>query len=223
MSPERRRNGRIIAEVPDDWKQVRRVLAVRLDNLGDVVMTGPALRTLRHALPDAEITLMVTPLGSRIATLLPWVDRLLVHRPVWQDAAGTMLFDPAREQGLVRDIRAGCYDAAVIFTSFSQSPYPPAYVCYLAGAPIRLGQSKEFGGSILSHWVRPLPDDTHQVDRNLHLLKSSGFPAQGRHLELAIPREVQDAADRLLADSGIAQDAPFIALAPGASCAAPDV
>jgi ADP-heptose:LPS heptosyltransferase len=78
------------------------------------------------------------------------------------------------------------FDAAIIFTSFLQSPYPPAYVCYLAGITVRAGQSQEFGGSLLTHWVRPLPDRTHQVDRNLFLLESLGVEIAGRHLEVRL-------------------------------------
>lgn len=205
---------------PDVWKDVRRILAIRLDNLGDVVMTGPALRTLRRTLPAAEITFMVTPVGSQIARLLPWVDDIIVHRPVWQDLSGALPLDPDRELALVSRIQQGQYDAAVIFTSFSQSPYPPAYVCYLARIPIRLGQSKEFGGSVLSQWVKPPPDETHQVDRNLHLLESAGFVADGRYLELTVPQEVQAEADARLTQAGVPPHEPFIALTPGASCAA---
>src|SRR5437763_1551755 len=46
--PKRMRScGRRLAMQPDGWQQVRRVLVVRPDNIGDVVMLGPALRTLR--------------------------------------------------------------------------------------------------------------------------------------------------------------------------------
>jgi ADP-heptose:LPS heptosyltransferase len=121
---------------------------------------------------------------------------------------------------LVETIRAHGFDAAIIFTSFSQSPYPPAYVCYLAGVPIRLGQSKEFGGSLLSQWVKPPLDSVHQVDRNLHLLEMAGFSVAERHLELNVPDDVQRSADCLLYTVGVDPDAPFIVLAPGASCAA---
>ncbi|MDQ4077193.1 MAG: glycosyltransferase family 9 protein [Chloroflexota bacterium] len=205
---------------PNGWENVRRILAIRLDNIGDVVMLGPALRTLRQALPEASITLMASPGGSQVASLLPWVDDVMVHRAIWQDASGTMPLDPAREQALVETIWARGFDAAVIFTSFSQSPYPPAYVCYLAGVPVRLGQSKEFGGSLLSQSVKPLPDDVHQVDRNLHLLESAGFSVAGRHLELSVPSDIQSKADCLLCHIGVDPYAPFIVLAPGASCAA---
>lgn len=200
------------------WDGIRNVLAVRLDNIGDVVMTGPALRALRRRLPDARITLMASPAGSQVAPLLPWVDDVMTLRAVWQDASGAMPLDPAREADLVEAVRARGFGAAVIFTSFSQSPYPPAYLCYLAGVPVRIGQSREFGGSVLSHPVAPAPHGGHQVDRNLHLVEATGIPAAGGHLELAVPEAVQRETDDLLQHRGVGPDAPFIAVAPGASC-----
>jgi len=206
--------------LPELWQNVRRLLVIRLDNIGDIVMIGPALRVLRQALPAARITLMASPAGSQVAPLLPWIDEVLVHRALWQDASGSMGLDPAAELDLVAALRARAFDAAVIFTSFSQSPYPPAYVCYLAGIPIRVGQSKEFGGSVLSQWVKPLSDGAHQVDRNLFLLEQAGFALAGRRLELCLPGAAQEAAARQLAALGLAPEAPFIVLASGASCPA---
>jgi lipopolysaccharide heptosyltransferase II len=198
----------------------RRILAVRLDNIGDVIMLGPALRALRQAFPEAQITLLASPAGSQIAPLLPWIDRVLVWQAIWQDVGGGLPFDPEREQRLVEILRAGRFDAAWVFTSFSQSPYPPAYACYLAGIPVRLGLSKEFGGGVLSHWGKSPADAGHQVDRNLALVASAGFPIAGRHLELRLAGDIQSEADWLLRESGVDPAQPFIVLAPGASCAA---
>jgi ADP-heptose:LPS heptosyltransferase len=203
-----------------NWENYRRVVVVRLDNIGDVIMIGPALRALKKALPGIHITLMASPAGSQVAPLLPWVDDVLVDRVVWQDASWTMPFDPEREFERIETLRAHQFDAAIIFTSFSQSPFPPAYACYLAGIPVRIGQSKEFGGSVLSHWKRAVPDSTHQVDRNLSLLEDTGLPLEGRHLELHVPGEIQVRADDLLNSVGVDPQAPFVILAPGASCAA---
>lgn len=197
-----------------------RVLVVRLDNIGDVIMLGPALRAIRANLPRAAITLMATPGGSQAAPLLPWVDDVMVHRVLWQDISGAWPLDPARELGLVEEIRQRGFDAAIIFTSFTQSPHPPAYICYLAGIPLRIAQSKEFGGGVLTQWVRPLGDESHQVDRSLHLLRSAGFELAGTHLEVRVPEDAQARADELLAVAGIGPGRPFIALAPGASAAA---
>src|SRR5207249_6845425 len=95
----------------DAWRGVRQVLAVRLDNIGDIVMLGPALRTLREVLPHARITLIASPAGSQVAPLLPWVNDVLTERVVWQDASGGMPLDPGRELGLVETIRARDFDA----------------------------------------------------------------------------------------------------------------
>ncbi len=206
--------------MPEPWSGARRLLAVRLDNIGDVVMLGPALRALKKALPDSSITLMASPAGSQAVPLLPWVDEAMVVRALWQDAHGQMPFDPQREERLVESIRAGNFDVAIIFTSFSQSPYPPAYACYLAGVPVRIGQSREFGGAVLSHSVPPPPDSTHQVDRNLNLLQGTGIGPAGRHLELRIPSQGEAAARALLRQAGIKEGEPFVALVPGATASA---
>jgi ADP-heptose:LPS heptosyltransferase/hemerythrin superfamily protein len=205
---------------PPGWEGVRRVLAVRLDNVGDVVMLGPALRAVRRGLPGATVTLLCSPAGSQAAPLLAEVDDVLVHRAVWQDASGSMPLDPARELALVDRLRDGRHDAALVFTSFGQTPHTPAYACYLAGIPIRVGESKEFGGSVLSVAAPPLPDAAHQVDRNVHLVEAAGFAADGRHLALRLPPGAGAAAAGALAGAGVDPGRPYAVVAPGASAAA---
>ena len=56
--------------VPEAWRGIRRVLVVRLDNLGDVLMTGPVLRTLRESIPGAHLTLMASPAGEDVLAQL---------------------------------------------------------------------------------------------------------------------------------------------------------
>jgi ADP-heptose:LPS heptosyltransferase len=205
---------------PIHWPGVRRVLLVRPDNLGDVVMLTPALRALRRAAPGAELHLLASPVGSGLAPTLPGLDGVLTVSPVWQDTSGGPAQDPDREARLVETLRAGRYDAMLVFTSFSQSPWPAAYAGYLAGIPVRAGLSKEFGGSLLSHWVTPPPDELHQVDRCLHLLAALGVPGAGHHLELNVPEAAREQARDVLARLGLRADGRFAMLAPGASCPA---
>jgi ADP-heptose:LPS heptosyltransferase len=204
----------------DLMKDLRRILAVRLDNIGDVVMLGPALQALRMHYPTAEITLLASPSGAQTAPLLPWIDRFIEHRPVWQDASDSMAFDPIREERFIEALRQRAFEAAFLFTSFSQSCYPPAYAAYLAGIPVRIGQAADFGGSVLTDCVKPLPVAAHQVDRNLHLLESVGLPAVERKLRLVVPPEAEASIDQILRGFAIKEQERFILLAPGASCAA---
>ncbi|HWO93689.1 MAG TPA: glycosyltransferase family 9 protein, partial [Dehalococcoidia bacterium] len=187
-----------------DWQRIERALVVRLDNIGDVVMLTPALRALREAAPRAHITLLASPAGAQVAPMLPWVDDVIVERAVWQDISGTPGCGQERDQALIRRLAEGEFEVAFIFTSFSQSPYPPAYACYLAGIPVRVGQSKEFGGQVLTHWLRSCPDETHQVERNLALLRHVGIVASDGQMELRLGPDVLEAAAGLLARAGLA-------------------
>src|SRR5690606_29321977 len=67
------------------WREARRLLIVRADNIGDIVMAGPALRALREALPSARLTLLASPAGAEAAALLPWLDDVIAWRVLWQD------------------------------------------------------------------------------------------------------------------------------------------
>jgi len=121
---------------------------------------------------------------------------------------------------MIADLAARRFDAALIFTSFSQTPHVPGYVCYLAGIPLRAGESKEFGGSTLTDEQRGAPDDLHQAERNLRLVEHLGFPVRDRRLAMALPPEAHAAVPRLLAAAGLDPGAPFVLLHPGASAAA---
>ncbi|ARV59750.1 glycosyl transferase [Nostocales cyanobacterium HT-58-2] len=179
---------------------LRNILVMRLDNIGDVIMTSPALRAIKENLPECSLTLMASPGGAQAAELLPWVDAVLPWRVVWQDL-GKLDFDPAREWELVRRLQAGKFDAAIIFTSFSQSPHPAGFLCYLAGIPLRVGESKEAGNGVLTLEVPSAPDEIHQVERNLRLIEAAGFEVRDRSLCIHIPETTQQEALSLLLES----------------------
>lgn len=151
---------------PSAW-QIRRLLVV---GPGDSVLVVPTLR-LRQVLPETVITLLASPNRTQMASLPPGVDQVLLHPGV--DGGGA-----AAVQDLIAALQVHQFEAAIIFTGISQSPYPLAYACYLAGIPLRIGQSAEFGGGVLSHWVKP-PDKVQPQDRNLFLLDSVGLAIAG--------------------------------------------
>ena len=190
---------------PVDMAAARRILVVRPDNIGDVVLLTPALRALRAAAPQARIELLGSPAGASVVAMIPELDGVLTVSPSWQQL--TAPSDPAgaaaavsAERELLDRLTAGRYDVMLVFTSFSQSPWPVAHLGLLAGIGTRVVHSREFAGAVATHWVTPPPDDTHHVDRSLHLLEAVGVPVPGRAPSLRIPAAAVDAADGLLAD-----------------------
>ena len=204
----------------NEWLAAKNILVVRLDNIGDVLMLGPAIRAVKETSPHAKLTLLASPAGATAVPLLPWIDDVLVWRPIWQDVGGRMAFDPARERELITLLAERHFDTALIFTSFSQTPHTPGYVCYLAGIPLRAGESNEFGGSTLSTQLQGAPTEMHQVERNLRLVEQLSFVARDRSLKISISDAARIKIPALLRNVGVELEKPYIVLHPGASAKA---
>ncbi|MDT7579029.1 MAG: hypothetical protein QOK35_293, partial [Pseudonocardiales bacterium] len=69
---------------PVDLAAARRILVVRPDNVGDVVLLTPALRALRARAPHTRIDLLASPAGAAVAPMIPELDGVLVASPSWQ-------------------------------------------------------------------------------------------------------------------------------------------
>lgn len=176
-----------VSAIPPEWRAARRVLAVRLDNLGDLLVTSPALRALKESLPHAELTVLAGPGGAEVACLNPFVDRVMVYEAPWVDPWQRLAHDPARERRMIAALRARRFDAAVIFTSFRQSPLPAAYLCYLASIPLRLGATFDGAGSLLTTRHKHVERLVHEVERNLELVGVVGLAASADDLVLRVP------------------------------------
>ena len=126
----------------------------------------------------------------------------------WQNL-GKLDFDLAREWELVKTLRDRHFDAAIVFTSFSQSPHPAGFLCYLAGIPLRLGESEELGNGVLTTEVTSAPEEIHQVERNLRLIEAVGFQVIDRSLSIQISAVAQQEATLCLAEHGICPVRPI--------------
>src|SRR5919206_4561479 len=159
------------------------VLAVRLDNDGDVLLAGPALRAL--AAGSARLTLLCGPRGRQAAELLPGVDELLVWRAPWIDPEPDPV-DRTDVDALIARVAALRVDRAVIFGSFHQSPLPTALVLRMAGVPWIGATSVDYPGSLLDLRHR-ISDDVHEVERSLDLVRTAGFEVADDRLEVVRP------------------------------------
>ena len=147
-----------------------RVLVARLDNDGDVLLAGPALRAV--AASAAHVTLLCGPRGRQAAALLPGVDEVIVHRAEWIDPEPPAV-DRRRTLELVDALEARRFDQALVLTSFHQSPLPLALLLRLAGVPRIAANSEDYPGSLLDVRAR-LPEDLHEVERGLSLAATLG-------------------------------------------------
>ena len=197
-------------------ESLRRVLLVRLDNLGDVLLTTPAFRAIRQALPEAHLALLAGPTGCEVGRLNPDLDETILYRALNEDVYFQLPQDPEREMAAVENLRERNFDAAIIFTSYKQSALPAAYLCYLAGIPVRAAGSFEGPGSLLTHrhrYEETVPAK-HETLRGLELTDFLGFPPVEPEMVLVPGDEDEEGAAKLLERHALER---FVLVHPGAS------
>src|SRR5438132_2276698 len=197
------------------WSQVKRILAIRLDNLGDVLVTTPALHAIKTSLPGAAVTLLASPVGAQVARLNPDLDDVIVYQAPWMDPWHKLPQDSQREQQMIATIRERRFDGAIIFTSFRQSPLPAAYLCYLADIPLRVAASIDGPGSLLTTRHRHPERMMHEVERGLDLVGAIGLTTHEHDLVLKVSDTARAFAFDLLTTLKVDQWRPLVVVHPG--------
>jgi len=204
------------------WDAAQEILCVRLGTAGDLLMTTPAIRALRVGNSEARITLLTSPAAAPAARLLPFVDRVMEHAAP-RVARSLSLISSVADRRLVEELRAGRFDAAVIFTASGQSPLPAALATCLADIPLRLAHCRENPDRLLTDWVPDPEADMparHEVTRQLALVESVGFAADGAYLSLRVPPAAAQRVRTMLTELGIDGER-WLVVHPGASAPLP--
>jgi heptosyltransferase III len=196
---------------------VRRVLVVRTDSDGDVLLAGPAVRAVAA---HARVTMLVSPSGVQAARLLPGVEEVVVFAAPWSGYRPPPV-DPVATEDLVDRLRAEAFAAAVVLTSWHQSPLPAALLLRLAGIPEIAAASEDYPGSLLDlrfRADRSAPGQVHEAEAMLALARAAGFePADSAEAatRLAVRRPLPALPEEVAALAR--EGGGFVVVHPGAS------
>lgn len=198
------------------WKDCKNILCMRPDNMGDLIMSGPAIRALKQTF-NARITLLTSSMGRLVAPFMDEIDETITFDLPWVKTKELTESDSI--QYLVDALKLRQFDAAVIFTVYSQNPLPTAMLAYMAGIPRVLAYCRENPYGLLTHWI---PDEEphrfirHQVCRDLDLVKAVGAVPTCESLSLHI-NDAWHKVARKLEISGVKLDRPWLILHTGVS------
>ncbi|HEX9158053.1 MAG TPA: lipopolysaccharide heptosyltransferase II [Syntrophales bacterium] len=192
-----------------EFEKISKVLIRGTNWIGDVVMTFPAIGSVRETLPTAWITVLVKPWVADLVRMHPAVDEVMVYeRPGRHDGFGGLL-------ALARELRGKRFDAAILL----QNAIEAAVIARLARIPVRAGYSTDARGLLLTHPVKRTPESktVHQSLYYLEMLKALGFRSSGTMVKIQPTEQQKLSADRLLGQFGIAGRRPIVGMAPGAA------
>ena len=208
------RAGRRYPPLPPEFTTIRRILVIRLDLIGDLVLSTVAVRALKRVYPEAEIDLLALPSSAQIVQGDPDLSSVITYDPnVWRRPKALLRPGNWREAlRLVRRLRGRRYDLAVsVFGRWA------AILAVMSGARRTVGfKGESYPGFMTDgvpgrHW---LPGEhLHEVDYCLLLAKAAGAAPtpEDRVPRLQVAEQAVHEIDALLAREGIQPGRPLIA------------
>lgn len=197
----------------------KRILVIRLDLIGDLVLSLTVVRALKRTYPGAEIDLLATPGSAKVALHDPNLTGIITYDPnIWRRPKALVQLKNWREaRKLLHRLRACQYDLAVsVYGNWA------ATLAVLSGAKRRVGYRSEsypgfmtdnVPGGIPGRWRHWAPlDDKHEVDYCLALAQAAGAtltPAD-RIPQLYVDEQSRQEIEQLLLQEGAQQGKSLI-------------
>jgi len=178
---------------------VRRVLLLRLERIGDLLMVLDAIRDARDIWPEAEIDLAVGAWNADLAAMVPGITTRYTVSVPWLAREETAESWPALiQQG--RAWRDRHYDIVVNFEPDIRSNF----LAWLSGAPVRAGYSSGGGGAFLTS-AAPYAASSHvSVNARALITRAAGSRTREPGLRaqppgLVVPESARERARERLA------------------------
>ena len=182
--------------------QIQKILIVRTDRIGDVVLSLPMVVALRSAKPSASISLLVRSYTKELVEDQPGLAEILLY---------DVSLDRKPFQGMLAEIRQHKFDVVIV----TYPTFRLALLMFLAGIPVRIGTgyrwySLFFNKRIYEHRKTA---EKHEADYNVSLLRPLGIePERHPRPALEVAETAATEARELLGRVGIQPGEPFVIL-----------
>lgn len=169
---------------------IRRILCIRPDGLGDMVCATPVFACLDEAFPEASLSVLASPLNAPLLVGNPHVDEVILYEPKGKDRSWF------RRLRTLREIQRRRFDLVLAM----RTSWDAHLFAGLSGARYRVGYAEKPFGSMLTHRLvgGHLRGRFHEVDRNLNLLDALGVPRKTRKPRLYLLDEERQFAEEWL-------------------------
>jgi lipopolysaccharide heptosyltransferase II len=195
-------------------KQFQKILVIRTDRLGDVILTLPVLSALKATFTGVKTAMMLRPYTAELVEGHPDLDEIILLnnkepqtlRETWH---------------LAREIEQKNFDAALVI----HPTFKLALICYLAKIPVRVGTGFRGYSFLFNRKVfhRRKKGDKHELDYNLELAFEIGArPPDPIEFKIQIPEPAIQTAGVFIKDLNLVSGQKWAILHPGSGGSAKD-
>ncbi len=171
----------------------QKIALLRASRIGDFLCAIPAIRAIRTALPDAEITMITLPMLQELAQRSPYIDKVALF-PGFPWIA-EQLFEPRKTVQFLQQMQDEHFDLAIQMqgTGLFSNPFT-----LLLGARTTAGFVRLDDSAGLLDAALPYPQRQHEIRTVLAMSTFLGAPEQGEQLEFPLWTQDYQAAEQLL-------------------------
>lgn len=189
--------------------RIRRILVVRNDNIGDVLCTTSAIRSLRRAFPGAYLAALVVRYSQDAITGNPDLDQVFVYEKAKHRPDRSRLLSLYKQYQVLKNLKNKRFDLCIgMRSAFSWSE---AWLVYFTGAPFRVGYSPMKKIDRYYHFfynitVSPEFSEGHEVNKVLRLIKEIGVACWDERLIVQIPEKEKEKVTTFVQENEIDSD-----------------
>ncbi|MFH1772353.1 MAG: glycosyltransferase family 9 protein [Candidatus Omnitrophota bacterium] len=184
------------------------ILVVKMERIGDMVLSMPAINELKAVFPKSRILLAVNSYISDIAKNDPHIDELLIYdkEKVGKGFPGKIKF--------IKNLRARNFDLAVDLTT-REFYFFPAFIVGLCRAKMKVGLDNNGRGFLFTNKVKPLSKPQYYPNEIMHILSPLGIIAGQVKLKLCLSGNDQKYIDTYLSEREVNNADNLIVIHPG--------
>jgi len=186
-----------------------KILIVRTDRLGDVVLSTPVIKNLRLSFPKSHIAFMCRPYTREVLEGNPDLDEVIIYDKYGRQkslGASIKLFFYLRKKK---------FDLALILHPTNRTHL----ITFLAGIPERVGWDKKLG-ILLTKRIKHIKQEgkKHELEYTLNLLRALDIPIKSKDTYFPLRCEAKMRVAEVLKGQAVAENDKFIVIHPSASC-----
>ena len=193
------------------FKDIRKILVIKLRHIGDVLLTIPAIRAVKDTFPNAGITVVVNSGTEAAIEGNPLINEIFaLDRSIFKQSLFKRV---GYEISFVKKLRGGHFDMAIDLTGGDR----PALYSFLSGARYRIGYDAMDGfvGKRFLYTHRfEVNKDNHTILQNLELLSKAGIAVNNFAVDFYIPEEDEKWLSADLKEKGVKRDDVIVHIHP---------